>query len=138
MFQNLWRNCEFFTLSFTINREVHLEMDSFERETLLWASSIVTLTAYEYVSDIKLWCLTVFIWSATWNIISVFGFLWNLLYYANCKQRHFKLHLLKVLVHSRNSSSNKSSVIKRTFLWFSTTRNPIVTNWCQKWDSLKS
>ena len=117
MFQNYWQNCEFRKPTSTINSSVCFELCSFR----LWLS-------YEYVWEIARLCLTAVIWNATWDNISVFGFLWNLLYYAECGQCHCKLHPLKMLVYPEISSANKLSIIKRTFHWLPTARSPkIVT-----------
>ena len=90
-----------FALQALLEIEEHTRQLTYSREKHcfeLWR--ITTWTVYEYVWDIKLSCLIAIIWSATWDIISVFGFLRNLLCYAECGQRHCKLHQLKVFVHS--------------------------------------
>ena len=70
----------------------------------------ILLRIYKYVWDIKLSWLTAVIWSATrviGDIISVFSFLWNLLYYAEYGQPHCEIQLLEVLVYSRDFYSFK-------------------------------
>ena len=82
---------------------------------LLWLSmntpgrlySCSWLFLFEVLIFIRSWFIIrssifILLYSKCRDNISVFDFLRNLLYYADCRQRHCKLHLLKVLAHSRN------------------------------------
>ena len=87
-FSNLpdhWRNWEFCTPSLTINSPTLLQLIHSDFDWLP-----VRLRDYALV------------WSATCDNISVFGFMWNLLYYAECGQRHCRSPQLRVLVYSGN------------------------------------
>ena len=82
----------------------------------------------------KLLCLPIVNWSVTRDRISVLGFLWNLLYYAECDSVIVNYLCWKCLFDREISSANKFFIIKWTPHWLSTAWTPkIGTILCFKW-----
>ena len=114
MFQNHWQNCEFCTPSFIINREnlssLLLRLGLFT-STFGRLNSCTLLLLFEVLREILSQCLISYgICSTTLSVNSVI----------------VNYICWKCLLIPDIFLSNKSSIIKKTFHWLSSTRTPKV------------